>query len=51
MDTDSFKVYIKRVDIANIAKDVETRSDISNYELKRPLNRGKSKKSYQINER
>ena len=34
IDTDSFIVYIKAEDIySDIAKDVETRSDTSNYEL------------------
>ena len=34
MDTDSFIVYIKTEDIyKDIAEDVETRFDISNYEL------------------
>ena len=34
MDTDSFIVYIKTDDIyKDIAEDVETRSDTSNYEL------------------
>ena len=34
MDTDRFIVYIKKEDIyADIAKDIGTRSDTSNYEL------------------
>ena len=38
MDTDSFVVYIKTDDIfKDIAEDVETRSDTSNYESERPL--------------
>ena len=38
MDTDSFIVYIKTVDIySDIIKDVETKFDTSNYELDRPL--------------
>ena len=38
MDTDSLIVYIKTDEIyADIAKDVETRFDTSNYELDRPL--------------
>ena len=38
MDTDSLIVYIKIDDIyKNIAEDVETRFDTSNYELNRPL--------------
>ena len=45
MDTDSFIVYIKTEDIyADIAKDVEARFDTSNYELDRPLPKGKNKK-------
>ena len=42
MDTDSFNVYIKTEDIyVDIAKDVETRFNTSNYELERPLPRPK----------
>ena len=38
MDTDSSTVYLKADDIyKNIAKDVEKRSDTSNYESDRPL--------------
>ena len=50
MDTDSFIVYIKIDDISkDIAEDVETRFDTSNYELEcnlsdRPLRKGKNKK-------
>ena len=45
MDTDSFVVYIKTGDIyKDIAEDVETRFDTSNYELDRPLPKGKIKK-------
>ena len=45
MDTDSFIVYIKTDDIyKDIAEDVETRSDTSNYELDRPLLKGENKK-------
>ena len=41
----SFIVYIKTEDIyLDIAKDVETRFDISCYELNKPLPRGKCKK-------
>ena len=40
-DTDSFIVYIKADDIY---KDVKTRFDTSNYELDRPLPKGKNKK-------
>ena len=42
MDTDSSIVYIKTDDIyKDIAEDVETRFDTSNYELHRPLPKGK----------
>ena len=42
MDTDSFIVYIKTDDIyKGIAEDVETTFDTSNYELDRPLPKGK----------
>ena len=45
MDTHSFTVYIKTDDIyRDIAEDVETRFDTSNYELNRPLLKGKIKK-------
>ena len=50
MDTNSFVAYIKTVDIyKDIAEDVETRSNTSNYELEcnsidRPLPKGKNKK-------
>ena len=45
MDTDISIVYIKTNYIyKDITKDVETRFDISNYELDRPLPRGKNKK-------
>ena len=45
MDTDSFIVYIKTADIyKDIAEDVGTRFDTSNYELDRPLPKGKNKK-------
>ena len=50
MDTESFIVYIKTDDIhKDIAEDVETRFDTSNYELEcsfidRPLPKGKNKK-------
>ena len=43
MDTDSFIVYTKIEDIySDIAKDVETKFDISNYELDRQLPKGKN---------
>ena len=45
MDADSFIVYIKTGDIyKNIAEDVEARFPTSNYELERPLPKGKNKK-------
>ena len=45
MDTDSFIVYIKIDDIfKDIAKDVDTRFNTSNYELERPLPKGKNKR-------
>ena len=47
MDTDSFIVYIKTDDIyRDIEEDVETRFDTSNYELDRPLPKGKNKKIF-----
>ena len=43
MDTDSFIAFIKTDDIyKDIAQDVETRFDTSNYELDRPLPTGKN---------
>ena len=46
IDSDSFIVYIKTDDLAeDIAEDVETRFDTSNYELDRPLPKGRNKKS------
>ena len=51
MDTDSFMVYIRTDDIyKDIAEDVETRFDITNYELDWPLPKGKNEKSNWINE-
>ena len=44
IDTDSFIVYKKTDDIA---EDVETRFDTSNYELDGPLPKGINKKSNQ----
>ena len=45
MDTDSFIVYVKADDIyKDIANDIETRFDTSNFELDRPLPKGKNKK-------
>ena len=45
MDADNFIVYIKKENtyLDNV-KDVETRFDTSNYELDRPLPKGKNKK-------
>ena len=52
MDIDSFIVYTKTEDIyVDIEKDIETRFDISNYKLDRPLPRRKNKKSNWINEK
>ena len=45
MDTDSLILYIKTEDIhIDVAKDVEKRSDTSNYEFERPLLKEKNKK-------
>ena len=45
MDTDSYIICIKLEDIySNIAKSVWTRFDTSNFELDRPLPKGKNKK-------
>ena len=45
MVTDRFIVYMKTGNIyIDIAEDAETRFDISNYELDRPLPKGKNKK-------
>ena len=45
VDADSFMLYIKTDNIyKDIAEDVETRFDTSNYELDRPLPKGKNKK-------
>ena len=44
LDTDSFTVYIKADDIyKDTSEDIETRFDTSNYELDRPLPKGKNK--------
>ena len=46
MDTESFIVYIKTDYIyKDLAEDVETRFDTSNYELVTTLRRGKNKKT------
>ena len=51
MDTDSFIVHVKTDDIyKDIAQDVETRFDNSNFEIDRSLSK-KKKKSNWINER
>ena len=43
MNTDSFILYIKTDDIyKDIAEDVQTRFDTSNYELDRPFPKGKN---------
>ena len=45
VDTDSFIVNLKTKDVSkDIAKDIETRFDTSNYETERPLPTGKNKK-------
>ena len=44
MDADTFIVYIKLKDIyVDSAKDAETRFDTSNYEVEKPLPKGKNK--------
>ena len=44
MNTDSFIIFLKAEDIyVDIAKDVETRFDISNYELDKSLAKGENK--------
>ena len=44
MDTNSFIVHIKTYNIyKDIAEDVETRFDTSNFELDRPLHKGRNK--------
>ena len=49
MDTSSFMVYIKTDDICkDIAQDVESRFDTSNYELDRQLPKIKNKKSNEL---
>ena len=46
MDTDSFIVYTKTNNLyKDFAEDVETTFDTSNYELDRPLPKGKDKKA------
>ena len=49
MDTDSFIVYLKTDNIyKDIAEDVKTRFDTSNYELDRLLPKGKYKKVIEL---
>ena len=44
MDTDNFIAYIKPEEVyVDIAEDVETRFDTSNYDLERLLPKGKNK--------
>ena len=51
-DTDSFIVHVQTDDIQeDIAEDVETKFDTSNFEIGRPLPKGKNSNSNQINER
>ena len=47
MDTDSFIVYITTEDV-DIAKDIETRFDTSNYELDRSLPQGLITKKFEL---
>ena len=45
MDTDSFIIYIESQDFyKDIADNVDKRFDTSNYEVNRPLPKGKNKK-------
>ena len=45
MDTDSFIVHVKTEDIyKDIAEDFETRFNTSNFELDKPLAKGRNKK-------
>ena len=49
MDTDSFIINIKTEDFyEDIANDVEERFDASNYEVNRPLPKGKNKKVIEL---
>ena len=49
METDTFALYIKIDDIyKDVAEDVETKFDISNQELDRPLPNGKNKKVIEL---
>ena len=48
-DTDNFIVYVKTDDIyKDISEDVETRYDTSNFELDRPLPKGRNKKAFRL---
>ena len=52
MDTDSFISHIKAEDVfEDIANNVKKIFDTLNYEIERPLLKGKNKKSNWINER
>ena len=52
MDTDSFIVHVKTDDIyKDIAEDIETRLDTSNFEIDKPLPKRKQEKSNWANER
>ena len=52
MDTDRFIVHVKTQDVyKEFAEDVETRFGNSNFELDRPLLKGKNENSNWINER
>ena len=48
MEINRFIVYIKHDIYKDIAEDVETRFDTSNYELERPLPEGKKKKVFEL---
>ena len=49
MDTDSFIIHVKTDDIYKIiAEDVEKRFETSNFELDRPLPKGKNKKVFEL---
>ena len=49
MDTDSFIIHVKTDYIyKDIAEDIETRFDISNFEKDRPLSKGKYKKVIEL---
>ena len=48
MDTDSFIIYIKTEDFYDIANGAEKTSDTSNYDVDRPLPKGKNKKVIEL---